>query len=201
MESALDVRKDRESAVSDPFDESRIFRPKLALGRLWQIIFIHKSYSKVPAILLIWEIWEKLKVRSKCCSSADFCLIKKCDDKPPPKSINLLHYQCFNLFKYDSTMVFQAIQKTPSETAFDGGKMQLIFIRIKMFLVCQFLTIKHCRAKIQVSKIQQVKFQGRTLNASLRRNPRSLSNINLQNGAGFITCNIIVTNTCIKISN
>ena len=74
---------------------------------------------------------------------------------------------------YDNTMVFQAIQKTSSETAFDGGKMQLIFIRIKMFLVCQFLTIKHYRAKIQVLKIYQVQFQGRTRNASLRRNRKS----------------------------
>ena len=68
---------------------------------------------------------------------------------------------------------FQSIQKASSETAFDGDKMQLIFIRIKMFLVCQFLTIKHCRAKIQVLKIYQVKFQGRTRNASLRRNRKS----------------------------
>ena len=75
------VWKDRESAVSDPFGETLIFCPKLALGRHFQ-----KSYSKVPTILFICENWEKLKVQSKCGQSAVFWLIKRCNDEPPPKS-------------------------------------------------------------------------------------------------------------------
>ena len=55
------ARKDRESAVSDPFGESLIFCPKIPLGRLFS-----KINWKVSEILFVSEIREKLKLRSKC---------------------------------------------------------------------------------------------------------------------------------------
>ena len=64
--------------------------------------------------------------------------------------------------------------KTPSETVSNGGKMQLIFIRIKMSLVPQFLSILHHSAKIPLVNNSHAKFQGRTRNASFRSNQKSL---------------------------
>ena len=61
------VCKDRESAVSDSW--------YFAQSKPWVDCF-QKSYSKVPTVLFMWEIWEKLKVRSKCRQSAVFWFIK-----------------------------------------------------------------------------------------------------------------------------
>ena len=71
-------------------------------------------------------------------------------------------------------MIFQAILKTPSETVSNGGKMYLIYIRIKMALVPQFLSILHHSAKILLVNNSHAKFQGRTRNASFRSNQKSL---------------------------
>ena len=114
------VCKDRESAVSDPFGESLIFCPKLALGRLFSKI-IFKSSNDFVYLGNLRKIKSAVKMRSKCGFLVDqkgaiinlrrSLKMKSVDLKIKKnfKAINLLHYQCFNLFKYDSTMVFQAI--------------------------------------------------------------------------------------------
>ena len=110
------VCKDRESAVSDPFGESLIVCPKLALGRLFSKI-IFKSSNNFVYLGNLRTIKSAVKVRlfgwlkgaiinlrrSLKMKSVDLKIKKNF------KAINLLHYQCFNLFKYDDTMVFRAI--------------------------------------------------------------------------------------------
>ena len=59
------VCKDRESAVSDPFGESLIFCPKLALGRLFSK-FIFKSSNHFVYLGNLRKIKSAVKMRSKC---------------------------------------------------------------------------------------------------------------------------------------
>ena len=59
------VCKDRESAVSDPFDESLIFCPKLALGRLFSKI-IFKSSNDFVYLGNLRKIKSAVKMWSKC---------------------------------------------------------------------------------------------------------------------------------------
>ena len=59
------VCKDRESAVSDPFGESLIFCPKLALGRLFSKI-IFKSSNDFVYLGNLGKIKSAVKMRSKC---------------------------------------------------------------------------------------------------------------------------------------
>ena len=59
------VCKDRESAVSDPFGESLIFCPKLALGRLFSKI-IFKSSNDFVYLGNLAKIKSAVKMRSKC---------------------------------------------------------------------------------------------------------------------------------------
>ena len=59
------VCKDRESAVSDPFGESLIFCPKLALGRLFSKI-IFKSSNGFVYLGNLRKIKSAVKMRSKC---------------------------------------------------------------------------------------------------------------------------------------
>ena len=59
------VCKDRESAVSDPFGESLIFCPKLALGRLFSKI-IFKSSNDFVYLGNLRKIKSVVKMRSKC---------------------------------------------------------------------------------------------------------------------------------------
>ena len=59
------VWKDRESAVSDPFGESLIFCPKLALGRLFSKI-IFKSSNDFVYLWKLRKIKSAVKMRSKC---------------------------------------------------------------------------------------------------------------------------------------
>ena len=59
------VCKDRESAVSDPFVESLIFGPKLALGRLFSKI-IFKSSNDFVYLGNLRKIKSAVKMRSKC---------------------------------------------------------------------------------------------------------------------------------------
>ena len=65
--SSLDlaVCKDRESAVSDPFGESLIFCPKLALGRLFSKI-LFKSSNDFVYLGNLRKIKSAVKMRSKC---------------------------------------------------------------------------------------------------------------------------------------
>ena len=59
------VCKDRESAVSNPFGESLIFCPKLALGRLFSKI-IFKSSNDFVYLGNLRKIKSAVKMRSKC---------------------------------------------------------------------------------------------------------------------------------------
>ena len=59
------VCKDWESAVSDPFGESLIFCPKLALGRLFSKI-IFKSSNDFVYLWNLGKIKSTVKMRSKC---------------------------------------------------------------------------------------------------------------------------------------
>ena len=59
------VCKDRESAVSDPFGESLIFCPMLALGRLISKI-IFKSSNDFVYLGNLRKIKSAVKMRSKC---------------------------------------------------------------------------------------------------------------------------------------
>ena len=59
------VCKDRESAVSDPFGESLIFCPKLALGRLFSKN-IFKSSNDFVYLGNLRKIKSAVKMRSKC---------------------------------------------------------------------------------------------------------------------------------------
>ena len=59
------VCKDRESAVSDPFGESLIYCPKLALGRLFSKI-IFKSSNDFVYLGNLGKIKSAVKMRSKC---------------------------------------------------------------------------------------------------------------------------------------
>ena len=59
------VCEDRESAVSDPFGESLIFCPKLALGRLLSKI-IFKSSNDFVYLRNLGKIKSEVKMRSKC---------------------------------------------------------------------------------------------------------------------------------------
>ena len=70
------VCKDRESAVSDPFGESLIFCPKLALGRLFSKIIFKSSNDFVYLGNL-----RKIKMGSKCGQSAVFWLINEDNEK------------------------------------------------------------------------------------------------------------------------
>ena len=59
------VCKDRELAVSDPFGESLIFCPKLALGRLFSKI-IFKSSNDFVYLWKLRKIKSAVKMRSEC---------------------------------------------------------------------------------------------------------------------------------------
>ena len=59
------VCKDRELAVSDPFGESLIFYPELALGRLLSEI-IFKSSNDFVYLGNLRKIKSAVKMRSKC---------------------------------------------------------------------------------------------------------------------------------------
>ena len=67
VSSALRVAvcKDRESVVSDPFGESLIFCPKVALGRLFSKI-IFKSSNDFVYLGNLRKIKSAVKMRSKC---------------------------------------------------------------------------------------------------------------------------------------
>ena len=125
--------KEWESAVSDPFGETLIFFPKVSSGRLFSKI-IFENFSDFVYFWNKRKTKNAVKLLPKCGFTLDqisigrsYSKVTKLNHLTPKnkqcfKAIILLHNQCFNILQYESTMIFQAISKTPLETVSNSGK-------------------------------------------------------------------------------